>query len=539
MNEQIIKTNQGNNFNFTLSDKTQILIGRVFDIILNDKHPKFKELGEWDSLGTIFFNEANKFSNSQEIENLPYAKPLNANKKHYPLKNELVYIIAFQSIESQNNISVTQYYYKDIINVWGNPNHNALPLNNNLDEKINKNYTQNGQGVTQQNKQTTTNIDLGNDFIEKSNIKPLLPKAGDYIIESRFGSSIRFGSDEAGNPITIIRNGQNQNQKDNTWVPNKENINDDDSLIHFGSGSEVPIEVSSNNLKSFNITLASKTYSNNKVTSQPQVTESFSEEKIQKQTNTYITGSKVPKLSITSSLPNFTGSQDDFFVPDDSFDESSDEVTYNGGKMSFIKGFENKNNIQLSNSPTTNFSATNTKGSGKISDEDIDIYAKPILDMIATAEGTYQYGSKNGYDIIFSGKIIDGWNDDYLKGHPGVYVKFGNTSSSAAGRYQIKENVWKSYSLNSAFNKNNQDLTAYRLLTLKRRIDNSLFKNIYDNSSKSVYENVYFLNLLDIISYEWASISNSKGEFRYSGQGTTKPEKAYFLYKQALKQYGL
>ena len=32
-----------------------IVIGRTIDIILDDKHPKFKELGEWTSLGIIEF----------------------------------------------------------------------------------------------------------------------------------------------------------------------------------------------------------------------------------------------------------------------------------------------------------------------------------------------------------------------------------------------------------------------------------------------------------------------------------------------------
>ena len=34
---------------------TDLFPVRVTDIVLDDKHPKFSEVGEWNGLGTIFF----------------------------------------------------------------------------------------------------------------------------------------------------------------------------------------------------------------------------------------------------------------------------------------------------------------------------------------------------------------------------------------------------------------------------------------------------------------------------------------------------
>ena len=70
-----------------------INVGRVIDIILDESNPeKFKQNGEWDSIGLVFYtgikggNEGN-------------AKPLFPNIKLYPLINELIYIINLLFLE--------------------------------------------------------------------------------------------------------------------------------------------------------------------------------------------------------------------------------------------------------------------------------------------------------------------------------------------------------------------------------------------------------------------------------------------------------
>ena len=44
------------------SAQNEMFVGRVTDIILNSSHPKFPKYGEWNSIGTIFFEaQGNEF----------------------------------------------------------------------------------------------------------------------------------------------------------------------------------------------------------------------------------------------------------------------------------------------------------------------------------------------------------------------------------------------------------------------------------------------------------------------------------------------
>lgn len=268
MNSEV---NKGSNFStktINNSSINQIIVGRVIDIILDDKHPQFKNLGEWDSLGNIFFVEADKvISNDINLENLATAKPLVPNQKYYPLKNELVYILSFPTGDSQSNYSITEYYYVNVINIWNHPHHNALPKVNNTDSKLPNDYSNIATGNTQLQKDSSTKLNLGNTFKERNDINSLQPFEGDYILEGRWGHSIRFGSTvkssksewsingKDGSPILIIKNGQKVNTNEG-WIPQLEEVNGDDSLAYFTSDQSIPIEVASTNLKTFNLTLS-------------------------------------------------------------------------------------------------------------------------------------------------------------------------------------------------------------------------------------------------------------------------------------------
>jgi len=210
---------------------------RVVDIILNSNHPRFKEAGEWEGIGTIYYTS---FSSPKETEksNLK-AKPLNSNIKNFPLKNEIVLLVNLPSREFQDLEKNTISYYLSPINIWSSINHNILPNPKN------------------------ENIKLGEHFEEKPNIRSLLPFEGDIIYEGRFGNSIRFGSfsknrnpwsegsGEEGDPILIIRNGQRIDLNSNSWEYILENINLDLNSIYFSSTQQISLEPSSENYKSY------------------------------------------------------------------------------------------------------------------------------------------------------------------------------------------------------------------------------------------------------------------------------------------------
>lgn len=237
-----------------------LTVVRVKSIVLDETHPRFKELGEWDALGTIEYENVIK---PNVINPLPTAKPLYGNIKNYPLINEIVYILSLPSTLIGQLTSNTISYYVNTVALWNHPHHNAYPSNSNEKPSTQqKGYNQTELGNTSKITDQTLEINLGNTFIERSNIHPLLPFEGDVIYEGRWGNSVRIGSTVKnspntwssigtnGDPILILRNGQGK-QTEEGWLPVVENINNDESSIYLTSTQNIPLEVASTNYNSY------------------------------------------------------------------------------------------------------------------------------------------------------------------------------------------------------------------------------------------------------------------------------------------------
>lgn len=246
---------------------------RVLDIILDSSHPDWVKYGGWDALGLIkFIPFYSTLTDNKSAINI--AKPLFANLKGYPLLEEITYVIQLPDPSTAEDPNYSSYYYTNTVNIWNHPHHNAFPNINydKLPENLKLDYREIESGlVKNQIQQDKKLFSLGNTFKEKGNIKPLLPFEGDIIQEGRFGQSIRFGSTvknknpwslegNEGDPIVIIRNGQDPKLDQKGWIPTVENINGDDSSIYMCSGQAIPITVASFNLKSFDTILQEVSY---------------------------------------------------------------------------------------------------------------------------------------------------------------------------------------------------------------------------------------------------------------------------------------
>ena len=227
---------------------------RVLSIVLDETHPRFKELGEWNGLGIIEYEDV---VNPLPSPSLPTARPLVGNFKSLPLINEIVYIIAFPNTNIDTISSNVTDYYINIVSLWNHPHHNAFPTTpNTLPPTQQKDYIQTEAGNVRRVTDQSTEIFLGKTFVERSNIHPLLPFEGDMLYEGRWGNSIRIGSTVKdtpnnwstvgtnGDPILIIRNGQGK-QTEEGWIPTVEDINNDDSSAYFTSTQKIPLKASS------------------------------------------------------------------------------------------------------------------------------------------------------------------------------------------------------------------------------------------------------------------------------------------------------
>ncbi len=235
-----VNSSRENNFALLtgLNLKSLIAVGRVKSIVLNELHPRFEELGEWNGLGTIEYDNVQNPSSPQE--KYLTAKPLDSSLKNFPLINEIVYILSLPNTEIGDTTTSKTKYYINTVGIWNHPHHNAFPQNSNiLPPSQQKDYEQTQVGSVRRVTDQSTEIFLGRTFKERANIHPLLPFEGDRIIEGRWGNSIRFGSTVKGqiepnewsstgtdgDPIIILRNGQGQNPGDlgeasnEGWLP--------------------------------------------------------------------------------------------------------------------------------------------------------------------------------------------------------------------------------------------------------------------------------------------------------------------------------
>ena len=259
---QNLNANANNGFNVAnaISQANLIRAVRVLSIVLDENHPRFQELGEWNGLGIIEYEDV---TNPLPSPSLPIARPLTGNLKTLPLINEIVYILSLPNTDiatiSSNSIS----YYINIVSLWNHPHHNAFPTTpNSLPPTQQKDYAQTTLGNVRRVTDQSTEIFLGKTFKERSNIHPLLPFEGDVLEEGRWGNSIRIGSTVKntpnnwstvgtdGDPILIIRNGQGT-QTEEGWIPTIENINNDESSIYASSTQKIPLNASSVNYFSY------------------------------------------------------------------------------------------------------------------------------------------------------------------------------------------------------------------------------------------------------------------------------------------------
>ena len=241
--------------NSLLALDSKVITGRVTDIILDENHPKFNEVGGLNGIGTIFYELDNLVSTKDN----QIAKPLHPQSKTFPLINEMILLFALPDNEIGESNNSKSYYYINNINIWNHPHHNAYPspIDSKLPPSQKKDYQQVEGGSVRRVTDESTEINLNsplnpsqNTFIERTNIHPLMPFMGDIIYEGRFGQSLRLGSTsksksnyknlwsttgDNGDPITILRNGQPQNSSDRGWVPITEDINSDLSSIYLTS----------------------------------------------------------------------------------------------------------------------------------------------------------------------------------------------------------------------------------------------------------------------------------------------------------------
>jgi|LakMenE01Jun11ns_1017448.scaffolds.fasta_scaffold9914830_4 hypothetical protein len=241
---------------------------RVLAVILDDKtYPElFKKYGEWASIGGIIWEYVKNPTTDKSLYTKNFALPLFPNIKHIPVENEIVLLVVSSDSGVLNDVTSYQYYYLPPTNVWASSHHNATPDQiysnpgvNTLPSSQKQDYPLvGGTLVRRVNDEGTEIFKPGDPFVENSYIRTLAPYPGDVLVEGRYGNSLRFSSTskfglknnwsnyQAFNaPITILRNGQKIDFKQDPWVNISEDINTDFSSIYLTSNQQIQLIPSS------------------------------------------------------------------------------------------------------------------------------------------------------------------------------------------------------------------------------------------------------------------------------------------------------
>lgn len=254
------------------SSKGGKVLVRILDIILDENHPNYNPNVGLIQIGQI---TAEAVSVNSVVRTRVYvAIPAYPDKKNLPLINEYVYVY---QIIGPNSIGGSWVYDPQPISLFGilSPNSNPYPSStfNSTPSSQQVDYSKVESGATNIVDNQPTELDLNSKtnpsqatFVEKGNIHPLMPFAGDVIYEGRWGNSIRLGStakskskyvnnwSTAGNngdPIMVIRNGQNPNSGDFGAEPITENLNKDLSSIYLTSYQRLPFSIANENFVSY------------------------------------------------------------------------------------------------------------------------------------------------------------------------------------------------------------------------------------------------------------------------------------------------
>jgi hypothetical protein len=157
-----LNSRQSNNTNLfnNLENKDIIISVRIKSIVLNEAHPRFKELGEWNALGAVEYEIVNSPTSPGSF--YPIAYPLNSNSKVFPLINEIVYVISLPSTDIGASNTKVKEYYLNTISLWNHPHHNGYPINSSKPpSEQRKDYTQTQAGSVRRVTDQSTEIFLG------------------------------------------------------------------------------------------------------------------------------------------------------------------------------------------------------------------------------------------------------------------------------------------------------------------------------------------------------------------------------------------
>jgi hypothetical protein len=223
--------------------------GRVIHVVLSLDDPYCLNPS---MINGVYFRTPKVAANESDISKFPFAYQGSAQNRTIPLAGEIVTLYTGVDTNSLANPGATKFYWKEIVNLWNHPHHNAAP------DTLQSDWEEN----------------LLKGFPTQKNINPLIANPGDTLIEGRLGQSIRFGGSKGastlidisndGKPIIVLSNGQVETDNGSDLI--EENINEDFNSIYLLSDHKVPLTAANSKRAAYDVApIAADQYIGNQI----------------------------------------------------------------------------------------------------------------------------------------------------------------------------------------------------------------------------------------------------------------------------------
>ena len=187
--------------------------------------------------------------------------PIDTNIKRIPILGEQIIVLNSKTADSNSKSAQKRKYYSHIIPVQSNVHNNSLPTANSTNSTTSGGDYGDTSAGNPNSSGGESDADLGDGFVERTDVGSLQPFLGDVLIEGRFGHSLRFGyspteadttedpsweSSTVEDPITILSNGRKSGGSYNKFII--ESADDDLSSIYLTSSQKISLKTSQTNL---------------------------------------------------------------------------------------------------------------------------------------------------------------------------------------------------------------------------------------------------------------------------------------------------
>lgn len=264
------------------SNRQQLAVSpaQVLDVCMNENSPLYKDPSDIGTIRYRLVGIGEAFGRSFENEVTTIAYPLDRSISRYPLPGEQVIIysaIGDQQRKSADHDQLSAIpFYSMVVSSQMNVTYNSHPFMGHNEKVVER-----GRIIPKQEAQARFDQKVGDLSMFKSSdnqikiFKQLRPYEGDFILQGRFGNTIRFGSTSAvedtpwatfqsgapgssGDPIMVLRVDRN-NTVSAADMFITENPNSDDSSIYMCSSQRVEINLScASSMKTWGHTLATE-----------------------------------------------------------------------------------------------------------------------------------------------------------------------------------------------------------------------------------------------------------------------------------------